>query len=141
MRTFRKFLQGFVVTVVTTWGTVRLMLDLIGRAQTAQAASNSGDLIESALRWLFSTPWYVAALLAVCAMALLWLPEFVEIAILSQMGQRWPGPGRETPFSVRFAYFVKDWRAYLLLLGIWAAGLVVGSFSLLGAVWLKRHLD
>jgi hypothetical protein len=139
MRAFRKVLQGLIAVILAAWAGVRIMLDTIGRGQAAHDAASAGDLIDAALRWLFSTPWYVPALIASCGMLLLFFPEFLELSVLMKAGKfSYPAPN-DAPFAARYLYFVQDKRAYVLFIGIALGGAVFGWLTLAAAVWIKSH--
>jgi hypothetical protein len=54
---------------------VRSALDWMGRASLFNESEHTLSMIERGLNWLFSTPWWVAAGLAVVATVLLFLPN------------------------------------------------------------------
>src|SRR5437899_2876295 len=112
MRAFRKVLQGLVVAIVSAWAGVRIMLDTLGRGQVVHDAAYAGDMIDTALRWLFSTPWYVPALIAFCGMLLLFFPEFLEVIVLAKAGKLFYPAPNDVSFALRYLYFVQDKRAY-----------------------------
>jgi hypothetical protein len=66
-----KVLSAVGVVVFGLWTGAKLVLDSFGRVTALEELSGSKDLFPRFLHWLFSTPWYVPAILGACLTAIL----------------------------------------------------------------------
>ena len=95
----RRFLTGIVTPILTfalgLWSAIRLMLDLLGRADTIRSFASSDGIGHRALAWLLATPWYAPAVLALCVVAF-WAYLAHQAFITDQAGTH----GQAKPFAL-----------------------------------------
>jgi len=93
MKRFRSLIGTTFTALLWTYAFIRGVLDWAGRAEVFEDPQSAKHLAEKALNWLFSTPWWVASLLAIAATFFVFWPRVEEIvAYLERPLPRHPRP-------------------------------------------------
>jgi hypothetical protein len=93
MKRFRSILGAVFTALLWIYAILRAALDWMGRGELFDDPQKAKDLVVRGINWLFSTPWWVASLLALIATLFLFWPRVEEIVAYLEKPLPAPPPG------------------------------------------------